>query len=75
MLSVGNRTTLRFQEATTAAQPFKSYWLSQVPGVLLSEFPILSKARLQPTVLAQSGISSKNGNFSPVNNPLRQELT
>src|SRR6266478_3191148 len=69
MLSVRNGTTVRFQEATTAAH-FSNVGLS-----LSTPSRALSGARLQPEILAQSGISSANGNVVPVNRPLPPELS
>jgi len=61
MLPVRNGTTVRFREATTAAQLFKRYWLS-----LSTQSRALSAARLRPEVRAQSGIPSENGNVVPI---------
>src|SRR6267378_3950494 len=65
MLSVRNGTTVRFQEATTAAR------FSNVTGCLCpTQSRARSGTRLQPEVLAQSGISSANGNVVTIDRPL-----
>ena len=47
-------------------QLFERYWLS-----LSTQSRALSAARLQPGILAQSGIPSENGNVVPIDMPSR----